>query len=70
MEKIIFEKLFENQVWKIILNDLKGNVIDSVMLRGIQEVLDEAAKEKHCIINYIPGSRKAFFLWSEWGRTY
>jgi cyclohexa-1,5-dienecarbonyl-CoA hydratase len=60
MEKIIFEKLFENQVWKIILNDPKGNVIDSVMLKGIQEVLDEAAKEKHCKLIIFQGAGKHF----------
>ena len=40
MKKVSCEKLFDGQVWKIILNDPKGNVIDSIMLREFQEVLE------------------------------
>jgi cyclohexa-1,5-dienecarbonyl-CoA hydratase len=60
MEKIICEKLYDNQVWKIILNDPKGNVLDSVMLKDLQEVLDEVSKEKHCKLLVFQGAGKHF----------
>jgi len=60
MEKIICEKLYDNQVWKIILNDPKGNVLDSVMLKDLQEVLDEVSKEKQCKLLVFQGAGKHF----------
>lgn len=60
MEKVRCEKLFDNQVWKIILNDPKGNVVDSVMLRGFQEVLNEIEQEKHCKAIIFQGEGKHF----------
>jgi len=60
MEKVICEKLFDNQVWKVILNDPKGNVVDSVMLKEFQEVFDEASKEKHCKLIIFQGAGKHF----------
>ena len=60
MEKVACEKLFENQVWKIILNDPKGNVIDSIMLQGFQKVLDEVSKEKHCKLLLLQGAGNHF----------
>ena len=60
MEKVAYEKLYDNQVWKIILNDPKGNVIDSIMLKGFQSILDEASKEKHCKVIIFQGAGKHF----------
>ena len=60
MEKVLCEKLFDNQVWKIILNDPKGNVVDSIMLRGFQAILDEASKEKHCKLLIFQGAGNHF----------
>jgi len=60
MDKVVCEKLFDNQVWKIILNDPKGNVIDSVMLRGFQAILDEASQEKHCKLIMFQGAGSHF----------
>lgn len=60
MEKVICEKVYENQVWKVILNDPKGNVIDSIMLKGFQEVLDEASQEKHCKLLIFQGAGNHF----------
>jgi cyclohexa-1,5-dienecarbonyl-CoA hydratase len=54
------EKMFDNQVWKIILNDPKGNVVDSIMLKGFQEVLDEVSKEKHCKLIILQGAENHF----------
>jgi len=60
MKKVICEKMFDNQVWKIILNDPKGNIVDSIMLREFQEVLDEVAKEKHCKLIMFQGAGNHF----------
>lgn len=60
MEKIICEKLYENQVWEITLNDPKGNVIDGIMLREIDSVLNEIGKEPHCKLIVFKGSGKHF----------
>ncbi|WAC08768.1 MAG: enoyl-CoA hydratase/isomerase family protein [Thermodesulfobacteriota bacterium] len=60
MQKVTCEKMFDNQVWKIILNDPKGNVVDSIMLKGFQEVLDEVSKEKHCKLIIFQGAGSHF----------
>ena len=60
MEKVICEKLFDNQVWKIILNDPKGNVVDLKMLSEFQQVFDEAANEKHCKLLMFQGAGDHF----------
>ena len=60
MEKIICEKLYDNQVWKIILNDPKGNVIDLAMLKDLREILDEVSKEKQCKLLVFQGAGKHF----------
>jgi len=60
MEKVRCERLYDKQVWKILLNDPKGNVVDSVMLKGFQEVLDEIAREKHCKAIIFQGEGKHF----------
>lgn len=60
MEKIICEKLHDNQVWKIILNDPKGNVIDSVMLKDLDELFNEVSKEKRCKLLVLQGAGKHF----------
>ena len=60
MEKIICEKLFDNLVWKIVLNAPKGNVIDSVMLRDLREILGEVSKEKQCKLLIFQGAGKHF----------
>ena len=60
MEKINCEKLHDNQVWKIVLNDPKGNVIDSIMLKDLQEVLNEVSQEKKCKLLVFQGAGKHF----------
>jgi len=60
MEKIICEKLYDNQVWKIILNDPKGNVIDLAMLKDLREIFDEVSKEKQCKLLVFQGAGKHF----------
>ena len=60
MEKVRCVKLFDNQVWKIILNDPKGNVIDAIMMKEIRGVLDEVSKEKHCKAILFQGEGKDF----------
>lgn len=60
MEKIICEKLYDNQVWKIILNDPKGNVIDLAMLKDLREILDEVSREKQCKLLVFQGAGKHF----------
>lgn len=60
MEKIICEKLYDDQVWKIILNDPKGNVIDLAMLKDLREILDEVSKEKQCKLLVFQGAGKHF----------
>jgi cyclohexa-1,5-dienecarbonyl-CoA hydratase len=60
MEKVICEKLYDNQVWKVILNDPKGNVIDSIMIEGFLEILDEVSKEKHCKLIVFQGAGNHF----------
>lgn len=60
MEKINCEKLYDNQVWKIILNDPKGNVIDTIMLKNLGEVLGEVSKEKQCKLLIFQGAGKHF----------
>jgi len=54
------EKLFDGQVWKIVLNDPKGNVIDSIMLRGLQKVLNVLSQEKHCKLLLLQGAGNHF----------
>jgi cyclohexa-1,5-dienecarbonyl-CoA hydratase len=60
MEKIVCEKLFDNQVWKIVLNDPKGNVIDSVMLKDMKEILETVSEEKRCKLLIFQGAGKHF----------
>jgi len=60
MEKIICEKHHDNQVWRIVLNDPKGNVIDSVMLGDLRELLNEVSQEKKCKLLVLQGAGKHF----------
>lgn len=60
MEKLRCEKLFDSQVWKLVLNDPKGNVIDSIMLNSFQQVFAEAEKDKHCKLFILQGEGKHF----------
>jgi len=60
MEKTLCEKRFDGQVWKIILNDPKGNVVDSIMLREFNEILDEAAGEMNVKLIMFQGAGKHF----------
>ena len=60
MEKLRCEKLFDNQVWKLVLNDPKGNVVDGIMLDSFDAVLDEAAQDKHCKLIILQGEGKHF----------
>ena len=48
MDTILCEKSFDNQVWKIILNDPPGNVTDLKALAALQKIFDEAGAEKNC----------------------
>jgi cyclohexa-1,5-dienecarbonyl-CoA hydratase len=60
MKKVLVEKKFDNQVWKLILNDPKANIVDSIMLNEFESVLDEASKEKHCKLMMFQGAGKHF----------
>jgi len=60
MEKLICERLFDDQVWKLILNDPKANVVDSVMLKEFQSAFDEISREKHCKLIVLQGAEKHF----------
>ena len=60
MKKVLVEKKFDNQVWKLILNDPKANIVDSIMLNEFQSVLDEASREKHCKLMMFQGAGKHF----------
>ena len=60
MKKIILEKMFDNQVWKIILNDPKANIIDSIMLGEIMSVMKDASNEKHCKLIILQGGGNHF----------
>ena len=60
MEKLRCEKLFNDQVWKLVLNDPKGNVVDAIMLNSIDAVLDEAGRDKHCKLIILQGEGKHF----------
>jgi cyclohexa-1,5-dienecarbonyl-CoA hydratase len=60
MEKLVCERLFDNQVWKVVLNDPKANVIDSVMLREFQSLFDGLSAEKHCKLMILQGAGKHF----------
>jgi cyclohexa-1,5-dienecarbonyl-CoA hydratase len=60
MKKVLVEKKFDNQVWKLILNDPKANIVDSIMLNEFQSVLDEASREKHCKLIMFQGAGKHF----------
>ena len=60
MEKLICEKRFDNQVWKLMLNDPKANVVDSIMLREFQSVFEEISHEKHCKLIILQGVGKHF----------
>ena len=59
MEKLSCEKMYDNQVWKLLLNT-KGNVIDSIMLNSFQQVFADAAKDKHCKLIILQGEGKHF----------
>jgi cyclohexa-1,5-dienecarbonyl-CoA hydratase len=60
MEKLICEKMFNDQVWKLVLNDPKANVVDSVMLRNFQAAFDQVAGEKHCKLILLQGAGDHF----------
>ncbi len=60
MKKVLVEKKFDNQVWKLILNDPKANIVDSTMLNEFQSVLDEASREKHCKLIVFQGAGNHF----------
>nr|MBP7322439.1 enoyl-CoA hydratase/isomerase family protein [Deltaproteobacteria bacterium] len=60
MEKLRCEKLFNDQVWKLVLNDPKGNVVDSIMLKSFAQVFAEAEKDKHCKLFILQGEGKHF----------
>ena len=58
MEKLRCEKLFNDQVWKLVLDDPKGNVVDGIMLKSFDQVFDEAAQDKHCKLIILQGEGK------------
>jgi cyclohexa-1,5-dienecarbonyl-CoA hydratase len=60
MEKLVCEKLFDNQVWKVVLNHPKANVVDSAMLREFQSLFDELSTERHCKLIILQGAGKHF----------
>lgn len=60
MDTILCEKSFDNQVWKIILNDPPGNVTDLKALEAMQKIFDEAEAEKNCKVIIFQGAGKHF----------
>ena len=60
MEKLVCEKLFDNQVWRVVLNDPKANVVDSTMLKQFQSVFARLSKERHCKLIILQGAGKHF----------
>ena len=60
MKKLVCEKLFDNQVWKIVLNEPKANVVDSIMLREFQSVFDALSTERRCKLLILQGAGKHF----------
>ena len=47
MNKIKIEYLYENSVARVILDDGKGNVLDSVMMKDLHQLLDEFSVNKN-----------------------
>ncbi len=60
MNTVLCEKQFDGQVWKIVLNDPPGNIIDSAVLAALKEVLREASLAKHCKLILFEGAGKHF----------
>ena len=60
MEKIKFEYSFNNQVANIILDDGKGNILDSIMMRELHEIFEELSKNKKIKLITFEGAGKHF----------
>jgi len=60
MNKIKIEYLFDNSVARIILDDGKGNVLDSVMMDDLHQLLDEFADNKDLKLITFEGEGKHF----------
>ena len=56
MNKIKIEYLYENSVARVILDDGKGNVLDSVMMKDLHQLLrsEERRVGKECRSRWSP----------------
>ena len=60
MNKIKIEYLYENSVARVILDDGKGNVLDSVMMKDLHQLLDEFSNNKNLKLITFEGEGKHF----------
>ena len=60
MSKIKIEYLFDNSVARIILDDGKGNVLDSIMMKDLHQLLDKFAENKDLKLISFEGAGKHF----------
>ena len=60
MNKIKVEYLFDNSVVRITLDDGKGNVLDSIMMKDLHQSLDEFAENKNLKLIIFEGEGKHF----------
>ena len=60
MNKIKIEYLYENSVARVILDDGKGNVLDSVMMKDLHQLLDEFSVNKNLKLITFEGEGKHF----------
>ncbi len=59
-EKILEEYLNDNQVVRITLNSPKGNVLDSIMMKELQDVLNRLKEQHHIKLIQFIGEGKHF----------
>ena len=60
MNKIKIEYLYENSVARVILDDGKGNVLDSVMMKDLHQLLDKFSNNKKLKLITFEGEGKHF----------
>ncbi|MBC8266677.1 MAG: enoyl-CoA hydratase/isomerase family protein [Flavobacteriales bacterium] len=60
MKKIKVEYLFDNSIARIILDDGKGNVLDSVMMKDLHQLLDDFSANKNLKLITFEGEGKHF----------
>ena len=60
MNKVKVEYLFDNSVARIVLDDGKGNVLDTIMMGDLHQLLDEFADNKDLKLITFEGEGKHF----------